>query len=146
MIVLKVQELIHRFEEGAGTRYVKLAFVVFAFAVMALIYDSLSFRNLASSEGMDSAQLAANIADGKGYTTLFVRPVSMALLRDHGRGHSTMVKTNHPDLANAPAYPVLLSSVLKFVPEPHELLRVKRFTIYSRDMAIAITNQVLLFV
>src|ERR1041385_8526945 len=104
MIVLQVQEFIHRLEEGAGVRYVKLAFVFFAFAVMALIYDSLCFRNLASSEGMDNAQLAANIADGKGYTTLLVRPISMALLRQYGRERSMMVKGDHPDLANAPAY------------------------------------------
>ncbi len=40
---------------------------------------------------MDSAQLARNIADGKGYTTLFIRPFSLYLRataqRGRGGGH-----------------------------------------------------------
>ena len=32
---------------------------------------------------MDAAQLARNIAEGKGYTTLFIRPFSLYLVQSH---------------------------------------------------------------
>ena len=36
---------------------------------------------MATQEAMDAAQLARNIAQGKGYTTLFIRPFSMYLVK-----------------------------------------------------------------
>ena len=36
---------------------------------------------MTTPEGMDAAQLARNIAEGRGYTTLFVRPFSLFLVQ-----------------------------------------------------------------
>ena len=98
-------------------------------SVLALIvwYDVHAYRNLATPEGMDAAQLARNIADGKGYTTLFLRPLSLYLVQKHnegGRPDTTKaagydfarIKTAHPDIANPPAYPVVLAGLMKFLP------------------------------
>ena len=46
-------------------------------------YNWRAFRNMSTLEAMDAAQLGRNIARGKGYTTLFVRPLSIYLLRKH---------------------------------------------------------------
>ena len=42
---LRLQEWIHRLEMGAGVRYLRWLLVGVAFAMLALVYDSLCFRN-----------------------------------------------------------------------------------------------------
>src|SRR5438270_4137609 len=78
---LRVQELIHKFEEGTGSRFLKLVLACFAMIAAAVAYDLAAFRNLTTREGMDTAQLAWNIAEGRGYTTYFIRPFSVQLLK-----------------------------------------------------------------
>src|SRR5882672_5345924 len=101
---------------------------------------------------MDAAQLARNIAEGKGFTTSFIRPFSLNLLSKQAAKSSSPTLTNnvsiparHPDLANAPIYPTLLAAVLKANPfgEPN-LSKQQSFSIYLPDLWIAIFNQALL--
>ena len=68
-----IQKLIHTLETGRGTRYLWFIALGLAIVGLAFLYDGRAYRNLATQEAMDSAQLARNIADGKGYTTLFIR-------------------------------------------------------------------------
>ena len=76
-------------EVGAGMRYlnrtVLIALCVIGVLIVIVGYDLRAYRNLATAEAMDSAQLARNLAQGKGYTTLFVRPLSVYLLETHSR-------------------------------------------------------------
>ena len=78
-----IQRLIHMLEAGAGSRYLRFLVLGLAVMVLALVYNLRAYRNLATQEAMDSAQLARNIADGKGYTTLFIRPFSLYLVQSH---------------------------------------------------------------
>ena len=48
---------------------------------LAVLYDLRAYRNFSTPEAMDTAQLARNIADGKGYTTSFIRPLSLYLVQ-----------------------------------------------------------------
>ena len=143
---IRLQEIIHQFEEGAGARYVKLVFVVILLVSLGVIYDLRAYRNMSAPEAMDAAQLGRNLAEGKGFTTLFVRPFSMYLLQQHRADHSALLKTDHPDLANAPLYPLLLAGLMKVnaVPKQQDTTEVKQFTVYQPDLRIAIFNQGLL--
>jgi hypothetical protein len=112
---------------------------------------------------MDSAQLARNVSQGKGYTTLFVRPFSMYLLRKHNegrfasldeaqRGDLSQIKGRHPDIANPPVYPVVLAGLLKvcrfdYVPSPGKPFWNENghFWRNPADFAISAFNQVLFF-
>jgi hypothetical protein len=100
-----------------------LFLVVFPLMVIGA-YDLRAYKNLSTQEGMDAAQLAHNISDGKGFTTDFVRPFSMYLLRkryieQHGTPASSktvdmeQMHGNHPDLANPPVYPLVLAAMMK---------------------------------
>src|SRR5881396_430755 len=119
---MKLQEWIHRLELGAGVRYLRWLLALVAFAALAVAYDSLCFRNFANAEAMDAAQLGRNIAEGRGYTTLFVRPFSMALVERHQKKLSrqsddlALLKSGHPDLANPPVYAFLLAGLMKALP------------------------------
>ncbi len=51
---------------------------------------------------MDVAQLARNISEGKGYTTDFIRPLSIYLMQSHGGEGSKVLKAADTDLVNPP--------------------------------------------
>ena len=115
---------------------------------------------------MDSAQLARNIADGKGYTTLFIRPFSLYLVQSHNQARHAAAPASatnldfarikyrpHPDLANPPVYPLVLAGLMKVLPfhYPVELKKPfwsdnSRFWRYQPDFLIAMFNEVLLLV
>jgi hypothetical protein len=157
-----IQQLIHKLEVGAGPRFFRITALLLAFVALALRYDVHAYRNLATPEGMDAAQLARNISEGKGYTTLFIRPLSLYLVQQHSEAGTPLaltnanfdfahVKTAHPDLANPPVYPVLLAGVMKVLPF-HYAVDLKssfwsengKFGRYQPDFLIAVFNQIVL--
>jgi len=158
-----IQKVIHMSEVGAGSRYLRIFVLGLAVLGLALIYNLREYRNLATQEAMDSAQLARNIADGKGYTTLFIRPFSLYLVQSHNEAKHTaataatnadfaLVKfTLHPDLANPPVYPMVLAGLMKVRPfhYPVELRKPfwsnnSQFWRYQPDFQIAMLNEILL--
>src|SRR5450432_2440835 len=122
-----IQRLIHMLEVGAGSRYLRIFALALGVVALAFLYDLRAYRNLAAPEAMDAAQLARNISEGKGYTTLFLRPFSLYLVQRHNEAKSPLaltnaafdfaqIKTAHPDLANPPVYPLLLAGLMKVLP------------------------------
>src|SRR5437899_723910 len=117
--MVNLQELIHKLEVGQGIRYLKIGLSSLALVMLLVGYNWRSFHNMSSQEAMDSAQLARNLSEGQGYTTLFVRPVSMYLVKKRNSHHAVpdndfaKIKGRHPDLANPPVYPVLLAGWMK---------------------------------
>jgi Dolichyl-phosphate-mannose-protein mannosyltransferase len=159
-----LQDWIHKLEEGAGARYLKIITVAVLILTLALLYNFRAYRNFDTLEAMDAAQLAHNLADGKGYTTLFIRPLSIYLLQSHAEAGSTNVlaatnpdsahlKTPHPDLANPPVYPLVLAGLMKVLPF-HFTINTKssfwsndgNFWRYQPDFLIAVFNEILLLV
>ena len=160
-----IQKLIHMSEVGAGSRYLRFLVLGLAVVGLAFIYNLRAYRNLATQEAMDSAQLARNIADGKGYTTLFIRPFSLYLVQSHNEAKHVaapattnldfaQIKYNpHPDLANPPVYPVVLAGLMtvRSFRYPVELMKPfwsdnSHFWRYQPDFQIAVFNEVLLLV
>src|SRR5690242_15286251 len=102
-----LQEFIPTSEVGESTRRGKVGVALLAFLAFAVVYDLRHFKNFATAEAMDAAQVAHNIARGKGFTTEFVRPLSFYLLRKHQQetkeaNAARFLRGNHPDLANPP--------------------------------------------
>ena len=158
-----IQRLIHMAGGGAGSRYLRFFLLGLAVVGLVLVYNLRAYRNLATQEAMDSAQLARNIADGKGYTTLFIRPFSLYLVQRHNEAKHAAAPattnvdfadikyTSHPDLANPPVYPVVLAGLMKVLPFRYavELKRPfwsenSRFQRYQPDFQIAMFNEILL--
>jgi hypothetical protein len=143
---MPLQDTIHKWTEGSGARLLRLVLVFFGMLGLAVWYDAASFKNFSNIEAMDAAQLARNIADGKGFTTDFIRPFSMHLLREH-RGESALKAPRHPDLSNAPLYPVVLAASLKMIPaRSFDLSAIKEMNVYVPDLWVAGLNQILFFV
>jgi hypothetical protein len=159
-----LQDFIHKLEVGPWFRYIKFSLPCLALALLVVGYNGRSFRNLATQEAMDSAQLARNVAEGNGFTTLFIRPLSLYLVQKRNESkfespaagqHAdpARLKTLHPDLANPPVYPVVLAGWMKlygllpFTDSPNHRLwtRDERFWWHSHDFLIGLFNQALLF-
>src|SRR5687768_4973934 len=122
-----LQEVIHKIEVAGGVRYVRYILTFLAAVFLIMLYNLRVARNMSTQEAMDSAQLARNIADGKGYTTSFIRPFSMYLISRENHEQLGMpattraadysrIKEAHPDIANPPVYPVLLAGLMKILP------------------------------
>src|SRR5438105_11450662 len=114
--MLGLQEWIHKFEVGEGVRYVKLAVTLLGLFGLTIIYDIRQFKNFSTQEAMDSAQLARNIAQGRGFTTQFIRPLSVLLLQRQMPPGIPVLRGEHPDLANPPVYPLFLAGLMKVLP------------------------------
>ena len=154
-----VQDIIHRLDVGSGRRYFRVGLTVLALLTAVGGYNLRAFRNMSSQEAMDAAQLARNLSEGKGYTTLFIRPLSIHLLkkinaRNPGADSDSdlaRLKGMHPDLANPPVYPVLLAGLMKVLPFDYMLPAKPKpfwtsdghFYRYQPDFLIGLFNQAL---
>src|SRR5437879_3251415 len=120
--MMRLQEWIHKFEVGEGTRTVRLVLAILALLTLTAVYDWREYRNFSATEAMDAAQLARNMAEGKGYTTEFIRPLSIHLVEErqmklHQRTNDfALLRSGHPDLASPPVYPVILAGLMKVLP------------------------------
>src|SRR5437867_11936986 len=159
------QELIHKLEVGGGMRHFRVVLGVLALLALIVGYNWRAFKNMSTQEAMDAAQLGRNIAQGKGYTTLFIRPFSMYLLKQHNeekRGQAppskaaefTEIKDRHPDITNPPVYPFVLAGLMKVLPFEFAIPVIKpkpfwsnngAFWRYEPDFLISLFNQLLFF-
>jgi dolichyl-phosphate-mannose-protein mannosyltransferase len=148
---MRLQEWIHKFEVGEGTKWIRLSLAVLGFLALAAVYDLRESKNFSTQEAMDAAQLARNIARGEGYTTDFVRPFSLYLVEKHQteRGRRTndfsVIKSGHPDLANPPVYPVVLAGAMKVLPFDYFIPQGVIFRRYQPEVLISFLNQGLFF-
>ena len=140
---MRLQEWIHRMEVGGGAKYVRWFGVVIGFAMLALVYDALCFRNFTSPETMDMAQLGRNISRGEGYITRYVRPLSIGLTSAARADKSPLLKDGHRDISNPPVYPLVLAGLLAVTPDAGNLLEVKNFSVHRPTLYIVLLNQVL---
>jgi hypothetical protein len=158
-----LQESIHKLEVAGGMRHLKLGLVIIGIITVIALYNIQSFKNMGTQEAMDSAQLARNIAQGKGYTTLFVRPLSMYLFKRHNElapnaidkrlAELTQIKDSHPDISNPPVYPLVLAGLMKVLPFQYAISEKPKFFWSSRgefwrhepDFLISVFNQLIFF-
>ncbi len=160
----RIQALIHAVDAGGGPGWLRFIPLAVAVLALAVLYDLTAYRGFNTPEAMDAAQVARHLSEGKGYSTDFIRPFSVYLVRKHNQAGLTgdMVLTNtdfarlkgsHPDLANPPVYPTVLAGMMKLCQpdwkaETRKLFWSEggRFTRYQPEFLIAIFNQMLLIV
>ena len=164
IVAEKIQQIIHALEVGQFARRLQLLVLALAVLGLALMYDLFAYRSFSAPEAMDAAQVARNLAEGRGYTTDFIRPFSVFLISKHNfaapgqkvQATNTLnfaqVNSPHPDLANPPIYPVLLASLFKCWQPDWKAETDKPFWSgggwfmrYAPEFVITIINQLLFF-
>jgi hypothetical protein len=140
-----LQEWIYHWEEGAGAKLLKVAAAILGFVALAALFDALAYEGFSSEEAMETAQLARNLARGKGYTTQSIRPLSIYLLRRQAPAGQAAGVLRQPvaDLSTPPAYPVLLAGLMAVLPFDFV---ASQYWYFAPERWIAVFNQVLFFV
>jgi 4-amino-4-deoxy-L-arabinose transferase-like glycosyltransferase len=166
-----VQDLVNKFEVVWNGRGWRIGLGGLLVVMVVVGYNWRSFHNLNNPEAMDAAQVARNLAEGRGYTTQCIRPFSIYLIKQRNLAKSGKVATAvaadpaqlkgpHPDLANPPVYPVVLAGLMKVLPFKYPVNvqdafwsvparqptadTPRQFLRYQPDFIIALFNQGLL--
>lgn len=160
----RIQTLIYTIEVGRGLRWLRFTVLGLAVVALAVLYDVTAYRNFTAPEAMDAAQVARHLAEGRGYSTDFIRPFSLYLVRKHNQemhpgdvavtnADFARINRPHPDLANPPVYPAVLAGLFKIRPPDWKAALKKpfwseggRFMRYEPEFMIAVFNQLLLVV
>ena len=167
-----LQRLIHLIDVVGASRFLRYVLVFLCVTLLALVYDLNGYKNMTTQEAMDAAQIARNLATGKGYTTQFIRPFSLFLLQRAAAGKNAG-DTNHPaaatilqgavpDISNPPLYPAVLAGLMKVGPFDFSVNLKKPFWSvvdlnssipgermfwrYQPDFLITVFNQILLVI
>ncbi|MBS0656762.1 MAG: glycosyltransferase family 39 protein [Verrucomicrobia bacterium] len=115
------QTLVHSVEQGKGARIIRIAIVVVALigvCFMMLTPAPLGrFRGFNHLEAMDSAQVARHLANGKGFTTGFIRPLALWQMERNNNVRPNLGKSELPDTANLPLWPLISVLPLKIASE-----------------------------
>lgn len=126
-----IQDFIHKFEQGGGRGF-RIVFATILIGGLVLCYNWRGFRNMGTQEAMDAAQVGRNLAEGRGFSTQFIRPLSIYIVKRHNQDRMSPTEEtprpdyahlgdSHPDLANPPVYPLVLAGLMKVLPFKYEV-------------------------
>ncbi len=94
-----------RWQERAP-RIVTYILIALALIFLYLVFMAGQFHGLTDANAMDYAQIAQNLAQGEGFTTNFIKPISLTV-------NSSIA--HHPDLTHPPLHPWLTSLVMRAI-------------------------------
>jgi len=107
-----VQTAVHSLEQGRLAPVIRGAMFAVLIIALTLLYLFVQFRGFATVTAMDQAQIARNIASGKGFTTQFIRPLAVWQLENAGKD---IPADNFPDFYQAPLGPLVNALPLSLV-------------------------------
>jgi len=118
----KIQELVHKLEEGGWVKRVKFAVIVSAilFNINLWFFRDAGFRGLSHEKGIEQAQIAREISRGNGFTTKMIRPAALWLF-EKNVGKFPVAK--QPDIYHAPLHPYINAGVFKVTDWANDLFR-----------------------
>lgn len=109
------QEFIHWLEHGAGARWLRLVAVGVGALVLSAVYSWKQFHGLPSEFTLQQADLARQVALGRGFTTLINHPQTAAVMEK--RGTPFRNDRPYPELHHAPLYALTLATVFAVLPD-----------------------------
>lgn len=168
-----LQNAIHHWDEGSGARLLRWLLLLLSALALAFLYDVRAYRNFSTVEAMDHAQVARNLAEGRGFVTQFIRPFSVYLLQKHANNlwqqevahypsdqsvwtpaqkaraeeiiGKAVLTGAHPDISNPPGYPAVLAGLMLVAPFHFDLAAGVPHPFYQPELIITLFNQLLFF-
>jgi hypothetical protein len=129
-----IQRAVHALEAGGLAPWIKRGLVVVLVVFLGGFY-MWHFRGLATSQGMDQAQIGRAIASGEGWSTKFARPLAVGQLEANKKNVAAQI---WKDTYNAPL-PPLVNAIALLLVKSHWKMGT-RDLIYTCDKAIAVTE------
>lgn len=137
---LKVQEFLYSVTAGRMWNTLRGFFIVLAAIGLAALYQAIQFKGLDSKEAMEIGQVARQMSDGKGFTTLSLTPVSLWVFEEKKAGGSVYA-IRQPEITHAPVYPFLLSKLFSLGRVNFEIPSGKMFVQYAADGWICMVSE-----
>jgi len=125
-------------EGGVGALLARGFVALLAILTLFAVYYRSQAPGLRSADAIELAQLARNLAAGRGFTTRCIRPADTWYLRKNDR--PAYATGSFPDLRNAPLYPALLSLGLRLWRPPY---RTESSILHARLRVFAPEQRVL---
>jgi len=101
-----IQSVLHSIEQGRLAPIIKGTMVGTLIVALSLLYIFVQFRGFSTPTAMDQAQIARNIARGKGFTTGYIRPLAIYQLEYAGKKPDA---STFPDFYQSPLGPIVNS-------------------------------------
>jgi hypothetical protein len=101
---VRVQSAVRSLDQGRLGGFVKAAMFAVLIAALSLLYLFVQFNGLATPDAMDQAQIARRLADGKGFTTGYIRPLALSVIQRQ-REKSQVDVSRFPDFFLSPLHP-----------------------------------------
>ena len=144
-----IQDWVYNVEAGPLRLWlVRIALLLLVLGMSAYI-GIREFNGLRTFEAMDLAQQARQLAEGKGFTTLVIRPLALWQVRSNLENSAPPV-TDFPETLTPPLYPVLLAACFKagmisnLIPFELSSEALKGFRIFPPDTVVLALQLVLL--
>jgi len=134
-----VQTAVHSIEQGRLAPIIRGAMLAFLIIALTLLYLFVQFRGFSTVTAMDQAQIARNIASGKGLSTNFIRPLAIWQLEKSGK---EIPADLFPDFYQAPLNPIVNALPLLLVKSAWKMTPTD--LVYAGDKIIA-TFSILFF-
>ena len=98
-----IQALLHAFEQGRPADWLRRLLVAVIVTGVAAAWLIVQFNGFSTPEAMDQAQIGRQLSSGRGYTTLYARPLAMHLLL----ARTGRIPQPMPDFSQAPLGPLI---------------------------------------
>ncbi len=135
---VQVQQAVHSLEQGPMATMIKGAMFVVLIISLSLLYLFVHFKGLATPSAMDQAQIARNLAAGRGFTTDNISPLALSTLKAAEKVgvDGTSIDISHlPDFYQSPLWPWTSSLGLRLI--KGKLKMAPEEVIYAGDRMIA---------
>ena len=138
---MTLQEKLRDLDTGTTARFLKIGMISAILIGLCLVYTLVQFKGLASETAMDQAQIARSLMSGKGFSTLYIRPLAIRQLSNTDK---KIPGKDFPDFYNAPLYPIVESFAL--LPAKRHLAMSTTDIISTGDRSIAILGVILMLI
>ncbi len=103
-----IQKFLHALEHGAPAIWLPRALAVGLVVAISAVGLLVKFNGFNNAEAMDQAQIGRQLADGRGYTTLYARPLALYLML----ARTGRISQPLPDASQPPLGPLLNAATL----------------------------------
>lgn len=137
---VQIQSAVHSMDQGTFANLIRasmFAVLIIGLSLFYLFWPKV-FRGLDSPTAMDQAQIARNLAQGKGFTTDYIRPLALGIVRDRAGDNTQVDLNNFPDFSQAPLGPWIHSIGLRLLGSDWKLKATD--AIYKGDRMVAATS------
>jgi len=135
-----VQSAVHSLDQGRFAFFIKVGMISMLIIALTLLYLFVHFRGLDNSSAMDQAQIARNIAAGKGFSTGYIRPLALGVIQGRPGSEETVDVDRFPDFYQSPLNPWVNSWPLRLIKSEWKMKASE--IIYAGDRTIAIVSTV----